>query len=260
VTLAETQALFHEALTSADPPAPGRLEACFAGTADLPAPDRLAIYASMYAARRVDALRQTFPELAAVLGDERFAALARDYASIHPSSHHDIARLGHALPAFLREHPGPGRPDLGDLAALEWQRQEAFFAAPATAAGRDALARLAPDDFPRARLVLAPAVRLLELEHDPTPLWRALQAGAPPPSPSPGRCAVAIWRNGFEVVHARLPDAEAEALRRAAAGSTLGEVCEAFAVGAEPARAAYDALSSWVAEGWVAAVGTDASR
>ena len=74
MTLAETQALFHEAITSPSPLPAERLEACFAGTTDLPAAERVAIYANMYLWRLVDALRETFPNLVRHLGDERFAA------------------------------------------------------------------------------------------------------------------------------------------------------------------------------------------
>jgi hypothetical protein len=47
VTLAETQALFHEILTNREPVAPERIEQCFAGTPELPAAERVAIYANM---------------------------------------------------------------------------------------------------------------------------------------------------------------------------------------------------------------------
>lgn len=123
MTLAETQALFHEALTGAGPVAAARLEACFAGTPELPAVERVAIYADMYRWRLVDALRETFPKLVRALGDEPFAALADDYLRRHPSEHHDVGQVGRRLAAFLREYPDPERPDLADLAELEWARQ-----------------------------------------------------------------------------------------------------------------------------------------
>jgi hypothetical protein len=254
VTLAETQALFREALTGDGPVAAARLEACFAGTPELPAAERVAIYADMYRWRLVDALRETFPKLVRALGDEPFAALAGDYLCRHPSEHHDVGQVGRRLAAFLREYPDPERPDLADLAELEWARQEAFFAPPAAPVGPEALAGLDADAFSRTGLQLSPALRILVLDHAAPPLWRRLEDGEPPEAPSPGPAAVAVWRSGFEVFHAALPLDEAAALEQAAAGEPLAAICAAFGGREEPAAAAHGAISSWLAEGWVVAV------
>ena len=182
MTLAETQALFHEVLTGAGPVAPGRIDACFAGTPELPAVERVAIYAGMYRWRLVEALRETFPNLVRFLGDESFAALAEDYLRRHPSEHHDVGQVGRRLAAFLREYPDPERPDLADLAELEWARQQVFFAPPAEPVGAEALAGLEAEAFSRSGLVLSPALQVLVLAHAATPLWRRLEDGEPPDS------------------------------------------------------------------------------
>jgi hypothetical protein len=254
VTLAETQALFGEAVAGGAPIPAGRIEACFVGTPGLPAADRVAIYADMYLGRLVDALAETFPDLARHLGHEELHALAADYLARHPSGHHDIGQVGRHLAAFLGEHPDPERPWLADLAALEWARQEAFFAPAAQPAGPGVFAALAPGEVAGARLALSPALRLVRLGHDVTPLWRQLEAGQAPEAPPPGPAAVAAWRPGFEVVHGLLPLDEAAALEAALAGAPLSEVCAAFEDRDDPAAAAHAALSSWLSEGWVVGV------
>jgi hypothetical protein len=251
VTLAETQALFHEVVTGSGPVAPERIDACFAGTPDLPARERVAIYAGMYVSRIVEALRETFPNLARQLGDERFAALAEDYVRRNPSEHHDIGRVGGRLAAFLRRHPDPGRPDLADLAELEWARQEVFFAARVEPAGPEPFAGLDPQAFARTGLALSPALRLLVLGHAAAPLWRRLEDGERPDPPAPGPAAVAVWRSGFEVFHAPLEPDEAAALEAAARGDDLARICAAFAGREDPAAAAHAALASWMKEGWI---------
>lgn len=252
MTLAETQSLFHEALVAEAPVEGRRLEACFAGTAGFPAAARVAIYAGMYLGRLAEALRETFPLLARILGEERFAALAGDYLARHPSEHPDVGRVGRLLAAFLREHPAPDRPDLADLAELEWARHRAFFAPPSARVGPEAFAGLAPEDLERSRLLLSPALRLLWLEHAAVPLWRRLEEGEPPGPPEPGPAAVAVWRAGFEVFHASLPLDEARALEGAASGDALDRICAGFEGRPDPAGAAHTALSSWLAEGWIA--------
>jgi hypothetical protein len=254
MTLAETQALFHAAVTRAKGDRSRDVRRCFIGSAEFTAAERVEIYADMYLWRLVDALREDYPKLAALLGDARFYALAEAYVREHPSRHHDLGRMGVHLPAFLRAHPDPGRPDLADLAALEWARSEVFFEADVEAAGRDALAALTPEEFLGARLKLVPALRLLAVEHDPVGLWRALEHGEPIPAPAPGIQGIAVWRRGFEVFHTALDLDEATALEGAAAGDPLSRVCAAFARRADAAADAFRAIGSWFEEGWIAGV------
>lgn len=256
MTLAETQARLHAAITGGGPDARKGLDGWLVGTPELPAAERVGIYAGMYRARLVDALRQTFPAVAGYLGAERFEGLAADYVDRNPSEHHDVAQLGRRLAGFLREHPAPERPDLGDLAALEWARQEAFFAPePGGApAGASLLAGLPPEAMAAEGLALTPSLELLRLAHDPTPLWRALEGGAEAAPPPSGPAAVAVWRVGHEVAHAALEANEADALEVALAGGSIADACEAFAGAPEPAQAALRALAGWFAEGWVVGV------
>ncbi|MGA8890184.1 MAG: DNA-binding domain-containing protein [Anaeromyxobacteraceae bacterium] len=252
MTLAETQALFHEILSAPGSVDPRRIEECFAGTPDLPAIDRLTIYSDMYLWRLVDALRETFPNVVRYLGDEQFAALAEDYVRRNPSEHHDVGRVGRLLAVFLRSYPDPERPDLADLAELEWARHQVFFAAPAEPAGPEAFAALTPEVFARTSLVLSPALRVLVLDHDAASLWRRLEDGEPPGRPSAVVCAVAVWRRGFDVVHAPVSMDEALALEGAAAGHSLASICASFSEQEDPTASAHAALASWIREGWIA--------
>jgi hypothetical protein len=250
VTLAETQALFHDLVTGEGPPDPSAVEACFAGTAELPAAFRVAIYRNMYASRLVEALKETFPNLARFLGEERFAALGEAYVAEFPSDHHDVGRLGRRLTEFLRAHPDPGRPDLADLAELEWARNEVFFAPDSGAVGAEALA----DAGAAARLTLAPSLRVVATEHDAAAPWKRIDAGEPVDPSVRMPSSVAVWRRGFDVFHCALSVEEASALRSAKEGGTLEVICGYFAEGPDPATVAHAAISSWFAEGWITGV------
>jgi hypothetical protein len=254
MNLAETQALFHEALSAPGSVEPGRIEACFAGTLEFPAIDRVAVYSDMYLWRLVDALRETFPDLLRCLGEEQFAALATDYVRQNPSRHHDVGQVGRRLAAFLRMYPDPERPDLADLAELEWARHEVFFAQPAEAVGLEALSALAPEDFANASLRLSPALRVLVLDHDAASLWRRLEDGEPPDPPSAGAFAVAVWRRGFDVFHAPISQDEAMAIEGAIAGHSVASICASFSDQEDPVAAAHAALGSWLQEGWISAL------
>lgn len=252
--LAESQSAFHALATRAGG-APLAAGDFLVGSLDLSAGERIAIYADMYLWRLTDALREDYPKVAALLGDERFLALGEAYAKEHPSDRPDLGQFGRHLPEFLRRFPGGGeRADLHDLAALEWARSEVFFEAPAEPVAREALAALGPDAFPDARLQLIPALRVLVLEHDVATLWRGIEDGDGADAPAAERTAVAVWRAGFEVFHARVELDEARALELAQAGEPLATVCAAFGDREDPAAAAFAALASWFEEGWIAAM------
>ncbi len=198
----------------------------------------------------------TGPKLAALLGDERFLALAEAYAREHPSDRPDLGQFGRHLPAFLLRFPARERADLADLAALEWARSEVFFEAPALPVSRDALAVLRPDSFLDARLQLVPALRVLALDHDAATLWRRLEDGEQADAPIANPSAVVVWREGFEVFHGRIELDEARALEAARAGDPLASVCAEFGLREDPADAAFAAFASWFDEGWIAAIST----
>jgi hypothetical protein len=257
VTLAETQALFHGLVTGELTLDGVALARAFLGTDELPATDRVAIYRNMYVGRLVDALRETFPNLARFLGEERFARLGESYVAENPSEHHDVGRIGRRLAGFLREYPDPGRPDLADLAEIEWARNEVFFAPDSPVVGPDALAAAGPDGAAGARLRLVHSLRVIELASDAAALWKRMESGEPADPPAPGPAAVVVWRRGFEVFHCAVPLEEASALRKAMNGEALESICAAFADRRDPVADAHEALASWFAEGWIADVSVD---
>ena len=250
--LAETQRLFWRLATRAPSSASDDAQRLFAGTPDLSAEDRISIYADMFLWRQVDALREDFPKLARVLGDEPFFQLAEAYLRSHPSRHHDLGKLGRDLAAFLVEREDLPRPDLADLAALEFARCEVFEERQVQVASVDLLHALSPEEASRATLRLTTSLRLLTLRHDPVALWKVLDDGAAPPAPQRGQAHVAVWRKELTVFHAALAADEAEAVRLSLRGACLAEICDAFAAHEDPVHRALEAIGSWFFEEWVA--------
>ncbi|HME90067.1 MAG TPA: DNA-binding domain-containing protein [Myxococcaceae bacterium] len=229
--------------------------AIVAAGANLSAERRVEIYARMYFWRQVDALREDFPKLAALLGEDAFSDLAAAYIATYPSEHPSLGRLGRKLATFLREHAAEEtRPDLADLASLEWARAEVFVELDAPALPSNALAALAPDQFARSRLRLVPAVRLLTLRHDAIALWHCLENEEPVPEIAPKKLHALIWRKGWQVFHVELDAQEAQALRRILDGRPMSEICDAFAERADAERAAFGAIQSWFTEELIAGI------
>jgi len=103
-------------------------------------------------------------------------------------------------------------------AALEWARSEVFL--------ESEVARMTASEFAqRLEVRIVPALRLV----GGTVVWRE--------------------QGGFELSEVDLPDEEKRALQLALKGAPFDEICSAFG----DAHRAFEALQSWIAEGWLAA-------
>ena len=93
----------------------------------LAAADRFGVYWSAYRSRLAEFLRNDYPALYAILGDEFFDELAAAYRDAKPSHHPNARWFGEALPDFLSSAlPWCQSPALADLAAFERALTDAF--------------------------------------------------------------------------------------------------------------------------------------
>jgi hypothetical protein len=127
--------------------------------------ERLEIYNRQYWFRLHDCFYDDYPGLRAVLGDRRFARLARGYLTQHPSASFSLRNLGRRLIKFLEAQPQWAAPQHQlalDMARLEWAQIEAFDNEAKPALTMDSLLEINPG---RTRLRLQPHLTLLELGH-----------------------------------------------------------------------------------------------
>lgn len=211
------------------------------GAADASA--RLHVYRHAYVARLADVLVADYPKLAAVHPGLR--ALTRDYLRAFPPAHPSVREVGAHLARFLADRGEPAH--LGELAALERARVEAFDGgADVAPLDREAVAALAPEDFPALPLRFVPSHRLVALTTRADELWDALERQSPPPAPGAATRTVLVWRRGVTVVHRTLDDDEAALAPSLATGTTFGEICERLAAGPAPAERALALLLRWL--------------
>ena len=218
--------------------------------------DRIDVYANMYFFRILDVLKDDFPVLLALVGDDAFHNLVTDYLLVHPSRHWSLRWVGERLPAFLHDHEvARAAPHLADVAALEWALHDAFDAADGPLLQAEALAMLAPEDWPELTLALDPSVRLLDLATPATRIWQRVKAGDEVDARESGRCCVRVWRKEMRVFHKTIAPSEHAALRAVGQGVAFAEVCERSAA-AEPGDAATRVVGwvrDWLADGLLAA-------
>ncbi len=190
----------------------------------------------------------------ALLGDASLGKLAQQYARWSRSDEELGASEPSSFASFLRQLRSLPRADLPDLAALEAARADVALELPPNPVGLAALAALGPEEFRSSRLQLVCTLRVLVFEHDALALWRGLRAGVPPGPPDAAPTIAVVWRDGADVLHARVDLDEGLALEAALAGDPVARVCAAFGRAEDPVGAAFAALASWFDEGWIAAI------
>lgn len=187
---------------------------------------RFAVHRNNVLSSLAGALAASFPVVQALVGPDFFRAMAVLFARRHPPRSPVLHWYGARLPAFI-DGFGPARelPWLGDVARLEWARVEACHAAEAGPLPMSAvaLARACGERVGALRLVLHPALRVLESAHPVVSIWAAHQGQGALDEVLPGRaeCAL-VLRPGSEVLVLPCDAGTAAFARALRQGSTLG--------------------------------------
>lgn len=148
-------------------------------------------------------LQAAYPVIAALIGHENFAPLARELWHRHPPARGDLARWGDALPAFLRGHPQlTDLPWLADVARVEWALHRAA-GAPDARADLVSFARLTSEDPQGLTLALAPGTAVFTSPWPVASLITAHRDGQPGLAEVGERLragvgeAAVVWRQGL---------------------------------------------------------------
>jgi hypothetical protein len=228
------------------------------GSAAVPATLRLSIYSEAYRLRLTDALASTLPRLQQLLGEEQFAAVASEYIELCPSSYPSIRWFGDQLPALLTKL-FPDQPWLAGLAAWEWAIAAAFDGADAQAVGIEALAAVAPEQWPSLTFQFHPTVQVLAMHTNAPLLFKALSADEPPPEPVALEQPQSwlIWREQLKTQYRSLSPDESAALAVMRGGGSFEMLCDVLCnwhdAEAVPAQAA-GLLKRWVVEQMIVGV------
>ncbi|BBB61496.1 hypothetical protein UNDKW_3223 [Undibacterium sp. KW1] len=144
--------------------------------------DRLALYRGNLTAIWTAALKNAFPVLYQLVGDDYFEQLVRAFGRAFPSESGDLNQFGAKLAAFLKTTPDAADyPYFSDVAALEWQIHAAYYAADAEALSLTNLLQAVAasgQDVQAVRLLFHPAVSLFTAELDSVAIWFAHQVPA----------------------------------------------------------------------------------
>lgn len=165
--------------------------------------DRFAIYRNNVFHNYREALRDVYPVVERLVGEDFFRFAADRYIPGHPSRHGNLHRFGEDFGAFLEGFaPAAGLAYLGDVARLEWHMHEAFHAADGVGMALERLARVTPERLPQLLFQLHPACRLLESPFPVHRIWLANQPDADPAETvdlADGGVRLLIRRHGYAV-------------------------------------------------------------
>ncbi len=170
-----------------------------------------------------DALASTYPVVRRLVGETFFREAARCCARAHPSTSGDLHEYGEDFAAFLAAYPhADGLLYLADVARLEWAVHESLMATDAAGLDYTRLAEVDPECYPRLRLRLHPAVRMVGSDHPVLAIWDANQSDRDGTlEGGTGAQRVLVRREGVLARPTSITEQEFGLLRAIEAGATL---------------------------------------
>jgi len=134
---------------------------------------RLGLYRGNVQANAAKALKNAYPVVAKLVGDEFFDGLARAFAAVAPSTGGDLNEYGEAFADFIATFaPAAELAYLPDVARLDWRVHRAHYAADAPALDLASLVQMSADRMAKLRPVLHLACSIVV---SPWPLARLWQ-------------------------------------------------------------------------------------
>ncbi len=164
------------------------------------APKRFAVYRNNVAVSLTNALKEGFPVVHKLVGDDFFTAMASVFIRKHPPESPMMMHYGAELPKFLTSFaPATKLGYLSDVARLELAMRRSYHAADARPVAADLLGSIEPDALMSMYFTLAPAVQILRSRWPIYSIWAANMLGTELPNGARGQ-AVLITRAEFDPV------------------------------------------------------------
>ena len=194
--------------------------------APVPASTRLNVYKDGYYLRLLEALQQDYEVLHALIGDDEFDQLARDYIRAHPSTFRSIRWYGKELSVFLQEKTNQSC--LIEMAQFEWLLTETFDAADSEIMTIEDMAKIPPKKWPMMRFVLHPSLRQLNLSTNTVSMWQSYKEKGllTAPEQTDTYAPWIIWRRELNILFCSLTPAEHYMLQTLLSGGSFKMLCE----------------------------------
>ncbi|CAN5283255.1 DNA-binding domain-containing protein [soil metagenome] len=135
---------------------------------------RFGVYRNNVVKSLCDALSDTFPVVRQIVGDEFFAAMAREFVLAQPPTSPVLLEYGEGFADFLSLFPPVDTlPYLADVARIERAWLDVYHAAEPDGAARFAMDTVDLETMPHMALCLHPALRLVRCRNTAFGIWHA---------------------------------------------------------------------------------------
>jgi uncharacterized protein len=221
---------------------------------------RVDIYNGMYFLRILDFIKDDYPALLKILGDDDFYDLIAEFLEAMPNQKPEGKYAGELLPVFVRGWANKnGAPAWwAELARLEWALCDVFDMEDRMSLTGQDVQRIAPERLGDLPLRIVAAHRHLQLAFPVDDVWRSLEKDDVAPEDLPELEAmptsILVWRNDTRINHRALSADESGLLPDLVRGTTFAHVCETLASGrdeTEAAQLAVQLLSRWLQDGLI---------
>jgi hypothetical protein len=201
-----------------------------------PSARRFAVYRNNVVAGLTEALKDAFPAVCRIVGDEFFQAMARIYALSEPPASPILLDYGAGFADFIAGfEPASTLPYLPDVARIERAWTEAYHAREALPLHASDFAAIDPDRLAEIHLTVHPSLRVVQSRLPALTIWR-MNVGDGVPKPvdlEAGGEDALIVRPEAEVEARSMPPGGAEFVAALAAGLSVTEAMKA-ALTADP--------------------------
>lgn len=129
-------------------------------------PVHVGIYRNNITSNFMNVLKETYPLLRQLLGEDCFCALAKKYTKQYPSCSSNLHDYGEYFGSFIEAQPILQHlVYLNEVAQFEWATHRIFFAADAISFDPIKLKNLSPEQYSALHFVLHPASELLTFQY-----------------------------------------------------------------------------------------------
>lgn len=195
-------------------------------TEHVSAETRMRIYHHAYYSRLVDILALDFPVLKHLMGEERFAKMARNYVETFPSQHYSVRLFGQNLVKFLQQFPELDSLYI-EMAKFEWSVAVTLDAADGSLLTVSDMAQIAPENWFALQFFVHPSMCIEALNYNVGDIWLAIKDNQPYEIRSAEQCINwLLWRFQQQTYFMPLSAEEYHVIKNLNEGKNFGEVCE----------------------------------
>lgn len=233
-TLFDLQNSFIQALINDD---------CISGLAahihenNLTAKQRIQIYRNNYMITLTGALKNIFPVILRLVGENFFNATVKEFVDKKFHTNGNLNEFGESFPTFLVNFiPAKALPYLPAVADFEWVCHTAYYAMDYLPLDLSRLKAISKEKYGLIKFKLHPSHRLLEYQFPILDIWQMCQGSTAPESTidlSAGEQKLLVIRSGLTVHMLQLSTGEFALLSAFSRESEFAEAC-LLALAAEP--------------------------